>query len=383
MPVLFGRRTCVHPRYLAIGFCALLATGCTPAIPPDLIADIDAVDHQLIELGAPRTAANEYASFATQWAALKIRAQAYDDLILWPWESNSIEDELRQLLAHGDDTLVRVQEEQAALRRTAEIAIAKLDKRLSALSSHVASLGGHIVLGKELTQTDLLLKQARSFFQQRDYARSLDITTRANETLDVQTAVLTRDLKRYADARQIARWQIMARQTVEWSRVHQSPAIIVSKVDRELLLYENGKIASSYPVRLGYNGLKDKLVQGDGATPEGRYRVVALKGEGETQFFRALLLDYPNQEDRRRFRAAVQAGAVSPTASIGGLIEIHGMDSTGASQTLGCIMLDNSHMQRVFSRVVAGTPVTIVGALAERNAITLALTELQQQRDAT
>jgi hypothetical protein len=32
---------------------------------------------------------------------------------------------------------------------------------------------------------------------------------------------------------------------------------------------------------------------------------------------------------------------------------------------------------------VAGTPVTIVGALAERNAITLALTELQQQRDAT
>ncbi|MCA1958197.1 MAG: hypothetical protein LDL14_06690, partial [Nitrospira sp.] len=111
--MLFGRRACFRPGYLAIGFCALLATGCTPAIPPDLIADIDAVDHQLIELGAPRTAADEYASFATQWAALKIRAQVYDDLILWPWESNGIEDELRQLLAHGDDTLVRLQEEQA------------------------------------------------------------------------------------------------------------------------------------------------------------------------------------------------------------------------------------------------------------------------------
>ncbi|MCP9439247.1 MAG: L,D-transpeptidase [Nitrospira sp.] len=384
MPAFLEGLACVRPGYLAISFCALVAaTGCTPAVPPDLLADIDAVDRQLIDLGAPRIAADEYASFATRWAALRIRTQAYDDLIRWPWESNRIEDELRQLLAHGDTTLVRVQEEQAALRRTAETAIAKLDERLSALSSQVASLGSHIVLGKELTHADLLLKQARSFFQQRDYARSLEITKQANETLDVQTAVLTRDLQRYADAQQIARWQIMARRTVEWSRIHQSPAIIVSKVDRELLLYENGKKVSSYPVRLGYNGLKDKLVQGDGATPEGRYRVAALKGEGETQFFRALLLDYPNQEDRRRFRAAVQAGIVPPTASIGGLIEIHGMDSTGTSQTLGCIMLDNSHMQRVFSRVVAGTPVTIVGALTERNAITLTLTELQQQQGAT
>ncbi|MCP9455599.1 MAG: L,D-transpeptidase [Nitrospira sp.] len=356
---------------------------CTPTVPSDLIAAIEDIDYRLITIGAPRLAPDAYTAFAAQWAALKVRMQTDDDLIRWPWEANHIEDELRQLLAHGDTTLARVQAEQAALRRTAETAIAKLDERLSALSSQVSSWGSHLVLGKELTHTDLLLKQARLFFQQRDYARSLDITARAVETLDVQTATLTRDLQRYADARQIARWQTMARQTVEWSRIHHAPAIIVNKVDRELLLYENGKMTSSYPVRLGYNGLKAKLVQGDGATPEGRYHITAMKGERDTPFYRALLLDYPNAEDQRRFLAARRAGTIPQTASIGGHIEIHGMDSTEASQTLGCIMLNNQHIQTVFSRVTIGTPVTIVGALTKHNPVTVALTGLQQRRDAS
>ncbi|MCS6896675.1 MAG: L,D-transpeptidase family protein, partial [Nitrospira sp.] len=287
-------------------------SGCAPAVSPDLLADIDAIDHRLIAVGAPRTAPAEYASFATQWAALKIRAQAYDDLIRWPWESNGLEQELRQLLIHGGTTLTKIQAEQAALSRKAEAAIARLDERLSALMSGVALFRDHLVLGKELAQTDLLLKEAKSFFEQRNYARSLDVAEQANRALDAQATALTQDLQRYGDVRQVARWQTMARQTVEWSRLHRLPVVIVSKAERELTLYESGKKVSSYPIRLGYNGLKDKLMQGDGATPEGRYQVIAMKGEGETQFFRALLLNYPNQEDRRRFQAALRSGIVPP-----------------------------------------------------------------------
>ncbi|MCP9465538.1 MAG: L,D-transpeptidase [Nitrospira sp.] len=355
---------------------------CTPAVPPDLLTAIEDIDHQLISIGAPHTAPDEYTAFATRWAALTVRVQTDDDLIRWPWEPNHFEDELRRLLAEGTATLAKIEERHALLRSSAESMLATLDDRLSTLSTHVSLLGNHILLGKEVTQADLLLKQARSFFAQGDYARSLSVAEQAAKTLNLQAEALTQDLQRYADSRQVARWRLMVNQTIEWSRTHRSPALIVSKVDRQLSLYENGRKISSYPVRLGYNGLKDKLVQGDGATPEGRYRVTAMKGERETPFYRALLLDYPNAEDQRRFLAAIRSGAIPQTASIGGQIEIHGMDSTGASQTLGCIMLDNQHMKTVFSRVTVGTPVTIVGALTERNHIALALTELQKQRDA-
>lgn len=368
--------------WIAGGFYAAILAGCLPAVPPDLIAEIEDIDHTLIALGAPQAAPDEYAAFATQWTALKVRAQASEDLIRWPWESSEFETQLRNLQTEGGHTVARVQDRQANQRRTAERAIARLEERFLSLSSRVASFGGHLVLGEEPTHADLLLKQARSFYEQKNYARSIQVAEQANHALHAHTAVMTRDLKRYADTKQIAHWQTMAKRTVEWSRTHQSSAIVVNKADRELMLYTNGRKVLSYPVRLGFNGIKEKRFQGDGATPEGSYRVTAMRGSGETRFFRALVLDYPNAEDRRRFRLAKQSGMIAPTTSIGGQIEIHGVESELMAQTLGCIMLDNPHMNTLFSHVSSGTPVTIVGALTAQNTIALALAGLEQRHDA-
>jgi murein L,D-transpeptidase YafK len=125
----------------------------------------------------------------------------------------------------------------------------------------------------------------------------------------------------------------------------------------------------------------EKRFQGDGATPEGRYRVTDKRGPGQTQFYRALALDYPNAEDRRRFDLAKKSGKIGPAKGIGGLIEIHGADNELLAQTLGCIMLDNPNMAVLYEGVSVGTPVTIVGALAKENAVALALSELVQRRD--
>jgi hypothetical protein len=46
------------------------------------------------------------------------------------------------------------------------------------------------------------------------------------------------------------------------------------------------------------------------------------------------------------------------------------------AQTLGCVMLDNAQMVALYERVEPGTPVTIVGALTERNAVAIALSHL-------
>jgi len=373
----------LHPFLIGIGLLAWLMTGCVQAVPSDLVAALDSIDHHLITLRAPEAAPDDYAHFVRQWVSLKARVQSDDDLIRWPWESNDLEEALRRLHDEGDLAVARLEERQRTQRRLAESKLARLEERLQFLSSQVESIDGRIVLGDKPVQTDLLLKQARAFYEQRDYERSIEAADKAGHAVLAQTTMLARELGRYADDARISHWQAMVKQTVDWSRTQQSTAIVVSKADRILTLYKNGRRLLSYPVRLGFNGIREKQYQGDGATPEGRYRVTAKRGQGQTQFYRALVLDYPNADDRRRFASAKHAGRISPAKTIGGQIEIHGVENELMAQTLGCIMLDNPQMAALFERVSPGTPVTIVGALTGSNSVALALAQLGNPEEDT
>lgn len=367
----------VRNRILALlSLCVSLMTACVPAVPDGLLASIEAIDQQLIALRAPEAASDEYAHFVGQWVSLKARVQSDDDVIRWPWEPNDVEEALRRLQDEGAAAVARLHERQSAQRQLAESKLAFLEDRLQLITAQVELIDGRIVLGEKPVQADLLLKQARSFYEQKEYRRSIDAAERASRTLLAQTTVLTRELGRYADDKRIAYWQSMAKHTIEWSRTHQTTAIVVSKADRMLMLYKNGRKVLSYPVRLGFNGIREKQYQGDGATPEGRYRITAKRGRGQTQFYRALVLDYPNADDQRRFNLAKSSGKIATAKSIGGQIEIHGVENELMAQTLGCIMLDNPQMITLFDRVSPGTPVTIVGALNGQNSVALALAQL-------
>jgi lipoprotein-anchoring transpeptidase ErfK/SrfK len=364
--------------------CAwLIMTACVPAVPADLLAAIESIDQELIALRAPETASDEYAHFIRQWVFLKAHVESEDDVIRWPWESNDMEGQLRRLHEEGGAAVARMQERQAADRQLAQSKLTLLEERLQLIASQVESIDGRIVLGDNPIQADLLLKQARSFYEQKEYRRSIDAADQAGQALLAQTVVLTRELGRYADDKRIAHWQLLAKQTIEWSRAHQTTAIVVSKADRVLTLYKNGHKIQAHPVRLGFNGIREKQYQGDGATPEGRYRVAAKRGRAQTQFYRALVLDYPNADDRRRFHAAQTSGKIATGKSIGGQIEIHGVENALMAQTLGCIMLDNQHMAALFERVAPGTPVTIVGALTGRNSVALVLAQLGTGQEET
>ena len=366
---------------LAVILCVLCLAGCVQAVPTALLVALEAIDQDLIALRAPEAAPEEYRQFVRQWVALKARVQLDDDLIRWPWEATDLENELRRLYITSERTVSQLHERQASQHRTAQATVARLEEQLHVITSRVEAIDGRILLGERVVQTDLLVKQARSFFEQKDFQRAMHAAEKADHALKAQTALLSQELGRYADENQIASWQTMARQTIEWSRIHQSTAIVVSKADRELMLYKSGRRVLSYPVRLGFNGMLEKQVQGDGATPEGRYRVTDKRGQGQTQFYRALALDYPNAEDRRRFNYAKKLGRISSAKGIGGQIEIHGADNELLARTLGCIMLDNPNMAMLFEGVSVGTPVTIVGALTRENAVALALSELAQRRN--
>lgn len=156
-------------------------------------------------------------------------------------------------------------------------------------------------------------------------------------------------------------WQANVRETKTHSRLTGEPAIIIDKTSHKLYLVLAGDIAAVYSCDLGYSSAVQKRVAGDGATPEGIYRVTELKHH--SKYYKALLLNYPNDEDRVRFRQAQRRGAISRSARIGNLIEIHGEGGQGKDWTNGCVAVTNDHMDKLMRHAAKGMWVTIVRML--------------------
>ena len=134
--------------------------------------------------------------------------------------------------------------------------------------------------------------------------------------------------------------------------------IVVVKSERRLYLVRAGQVLKSYRVALGPRPFGTKLVQGDGRTPEGIYRVTGFNAN--SRFHRSIRLSYPSEQDMARSRLLGQAA--------GGDIMIHGLPperrAYGASQwqfdwTNGCIAVANEEIEEIWQRVAIGTPIEI------------------------
>ncbi|MEO7795249.1 MAG: L,D-transpeptidase family protein [Thermoanaerobaculia bacterium] len=166
---------------------------------------------------------------------------------------------------------------------------------------------------------------------------------------------------RFGEPKNLQHWKRLVAETIARSKADGSTALIIDKLKRKLHVYAAGNRIASFDAELGAKGLKQKLHSGDQATPEGRYRVTEARGPGRTKFYKALLIDYPNSEDRARYALGKKSGAVPLRAGIGNLIEIHGDGGQGRDWTDGCVALTDGDMDKVFARSRVGTPVTIVG----------------------
>jgi hypothetical protein len=234
------------------------------------------------------------------------------------------------------------------------------------LVSSSEALAAKLRVGKErrnlLAAARLALDEARAYQRAGDYRNATVRALRAGElSAQVQDHAAS-VVARYADAETIARWRRWIVETVSWSKREGRVAIVVFKESHRLTVYHRGAAVGTYTVDLGFNWTADKRHEGDGATPEGRYRVVARLGRRASIYYKALLLDYPNADDRAEFARARRSGDLPSGARIGGLIEIHGGGGRDQDWTDGCVALSNDDMDRVFERAGIGTPVTIVGS---------------------
>jgi lipoprotein-anchoring transpeptidase ErfK/SrfK len=259
--------------------------------------------------------------------------------------------------------LADLRAERAEQRERVHALLAEVEPRLESAAAHIGRSGlssrqiGQIASGRHHLAT------ARRLAESGDYLAALDHAESAvSLALDVDAAWRA-STERLRDPALLRLWRALAEETIDESRRGRGPAIVIDKTSRKLHLYRSGRHEASFGAEFGANGLDRKLHAGDRATPEGRYRVTVKKNGGATKFYLALLIDYPNAQDRRRFEQAVASGAIPRSTGIGGLIEIHGFGGEGRDWTDGCVALTNEDMDLLFPKVVVGTPVTIVGAL--------------------
>ncbi len=373
-PTIIAKGSCLLAACLIVG----LLFGCVQKAPPDLLESVEALDQELARIRAVEYAPEEYARFVGHWVAVKGRLLSAEEEIRWPWEPNPLAAELGVLQEEGEQAAAVAQETREEERLDAQQRLEWLEGRLARFASRIEQMGGRVVLEQKPIETELLFRQGRSYYEQGLYARALHAVEQASRLVEDQATILTTALARYADDERVGTWRRMVRRTVQWSATHHAAAIVITKADRRLTLYRDGHAVVSYPIRLGYNGVLLKRYQGDGATPEGSYRIIKKRDHGETRFYRALVLDYPNAEDRRRYSQDLRTGAIPVGATIRERIEIHGVGDGLMTQTLGCIMVADRHIDQLFEHVEIGTPVTIVGAVHVGNKVALALAGLEE-----
>ncbi len=252
------------------------------------------------------------------------------------------------------DSVARVRKENTVASAEEEIQILKKE-----LDAWREALDGTLVLyraEKYWSAASLDLSVSRNLYQSGEYEEASQKARDGREDLD-QVAAVYEEFSG-DNSRMIKSWREWVRETVNHSKTAGTTAVIVDKMAHRLYLIKSGKILHQYPCELGYNSARQKMVSGDGATPEGKY--VITKVNNGSKFYRALLINYPNDKDRVRYSENKRKGIISRGARIGGLIEIHGHGGRNEDWTDGCIALTNQEMDHLMKYVTPGTPVVIV-----------------------
>lgn len=313
----------------------------------------------------------DYEAFRAGLKSAGGRIEAEEARFGWFRDYSRIEADLQKLVAEGEALLRRIDDDKAARAKTFALSAETLAARIESLHRITQYFNENDDIRKNASQAEIKLVEARMLVSKEKYEPAAAAAAAGEVFLERAEEAAVRLLERYLDSGQLAKWKRWAEEAVKESQDGDGVVILVNKVERRLTVYDKGKVRARYDIGLGKYGLSDKRRAGDEATPEGRYKVV--KKIPASKFYKALLIDYPNEDDKRFFAEAKRRGQIPSHAGIGGAIEIHGGGKD--SLTKGCVGLEDKDMDDIYAWSVVGTPVTIVGATDIENTI---LTEIRK-----
>lgn len=360
------------PLCVALILFLLLLSGCSE---PPLPVEVDLAvrqDQSLWKDAVPKYAEREYGEYSAALAAGQDLLIAERSRFLWFRDYDTVAKVFSNVIEQGEQ--VRTAALAARTREAGDlnVQINKIAERMRILRNLAEDVRDKKLNTRGLSRAETLVDEARRHVKNGDWSKARRAISEASLNLDSTVRATRQLVARFADGKQIAHWRSMVADAVSRSRTTGGHLIVVNKLDRELTLYKSGQLVKTYPAGMGINYLNDKLFSGDNATPEGSYKVI--RKLPASNYYKALLINYPNEDDQRRFALAKRRGEISKRANIGGLIEIHGGGTDGL--TRGCVALNDRHILELFNAVDVGTPVVIVGALSANNALCSTLDSL-------
>ena len=158
---------------------------------------------------------------------------------------------------------------------------------------------------------------------------------------------------------------VIAKKNLRKNYITNPYYIIISKKNYELKVYDDEGWYATYPCVFGSSDLRDKYMEGDKRTPEGKFKVLLKKIHPKWGY--DLLLDYPNEQSIEKFKERKAEGIIPRNAKIGSGIAIHATRPQEEwtvdyyqNWTDGCISLKYTEAKDLYSYIPVGTPVTIV-----------------------
>lgn len=213
----------------------------------------------------------------------------------------------------------------------------------------------------------MLLNAAEIAFEKGDYAAGNAKGEEAVKLIEGAYGTAHGMLERYFE--KLPEWRTQVAEAIAYSKKNRAYVVVVEKMPARCRLYYKGREQRAFHVEFGRNWIGDKRYEGDYATPEGAYRVVKRMQGAKTRYHKALLLDYPNEADRKRFQTDKKRGVLPQRARIGGMIELHGGGGKKANWTEGCVAFEDKDIDVLFKAVKEGTKVVIVGSTEELDII--------------
>lgn len=275
----------------------------------------------------------------------------FDSVQLWAIQAATL----------ADEALIRARSGKQDARIAAEKALDQAKTQAALFSSFYQNLPLSQQQRKKLAQSKVLVQESTGALKKKDYPLCKQKADSASLLVGEVLESTRNMLENYF--RNFPQWKSDVNYALDQSARQKKSIILVDKFARQCFVYKNGKLQKQFDIELSSNWVGDKSHQGDKSTPEGKYKVVSKKSGGATRYYKAFLLNYPNEEDVKRFRSKQKSGQIPRSAKIGNLIEIHGHGGKGVDWTNGCVALKDTDMDELFALCGVGTEVIIVGSV--------------------
>jgi hypothetical protein len=150
-----------------------------------------------------------------------------------------------------------------------------------------------------------------------------------------------------------------------------SITIQVVKKNFKMYIYHKHKFLTAYKCVFGPNYLEQKQREGDRRTPEGWFKILAIRPHKEWNTF--MLLSYPNEDSYKNFSDNIADGIITKDSKIGGAVGIHGVWQDAdmvvdqkRNWTDGCISLKIADLEQLNKIIKVGTPIFITRSVQKK-----------------